>query len=454
MKLTSYLILALAFVSCAEQESFDVTTNLLKRNKKNTTYDNVLDYVDFMKDEKGGSRSMDSYSVSPYLNKDGDTIAYVVDYSEGWDLLSSDRRTPLVLASSPEGTFNKEEIKETDNLGYYWDEMEGFLTELKATPMTETDSLGQGWNALYVRNGSVPEENIVKTKAAFEEAYPGDNGYWVLLESETEIVEEVPLQRAITTEWNQDINMYIPQKVNEKGDSVHCKVGCVAVAGGQYLYYLHNKKNNPRYMVNDVSYNNSTKKYTFTGSSELVWEYMDNPYYGIHYVGILLGYIASEIGTIFGIEKSFANENQLSDFMNNKYGYNQSWHSYSSSTIVGILEREGAVIAVADGYDDKGEFSSHAFLIDGYRTKRTKTTSTYGWVGEDNMGQDTNDRDDEGNIIGYAFMTTQVTENTTSTIYMNWGQLITSYNNIGFNTAVTNWTMGENYYNSNKYILY
>lgn len=454
MKSVYYLFLTLAFISCTEQDDLNLITRL-NRDKKNTKYDNILDYVNYIKNGNKKSRSTSTYTVNPYLNDNGDTIAYVVNYDDGWDLLSNDRRAPLVLASSSVGNFNINQIEQANNLNDYWSDIEKSLTKLKSVPTSENDTLGQGWNALYVQNGSVKEEDIVKTKATFNETYPGTNGYWVLLESETRTISDEISSRVITNNWHQDLNSFIPQKQNEQQDSVHCKVGCVAVAGGQYLYYLHERNNNPRYMVDNVTYNHSTKTYSFSGNSENVWQYMTNILYGDYYVSIMLGYIASEIDMNFGINKSTVNEMNLSNFINRMYGYNFSWYPYSASTIINKLKQMGAVVAVADGYDyAEQENCAHAFLIDGYRVLTTETTSTYGWVGEDNLGQDTNDRDPGGNIVGYGFITTQTEETTTSTIYMNWGQSITLYNNIGFNVYATNWTMGDAYFNTNKMILY
>lgn len=452
MKVRHLLFLSLLVVSCTRsEEDFGLKFSPLRSTKKNTIYDNVIDYINFVKN--GNSRSTTAYSVNPYLNKNGDTIAYIINYNEGWDLLSNDRRTPMLLASSTEGTFNKAEIAKTDNFNSYLTDIEESLTTLKTIPETDSDVLGEGWNAFYVKNRSVADEDIVITKASAESTSPGENGYWVLLESETKTVSNVTSSRAITTNWYQDMKAYTPYKLNSKGVSVHCLVGCVAVAGGQYLYYLHNKNNNPRYMVNSGVYDSVNNKYVFTGNSEDVWENMTNPLY--YYADLMMGYIAEEIDTDFGIEKSSANEQNLSNFINSNYGYNLSWHSYSSSSIVNTLKQEGAVIAVADGYNtETNENAAHAFLIDGYKQVETETTSTYGWVGEDNKGNDTNDKDEEGNITGYAFMTTQTTSNVTSTIYMNWGQILTSYNSVGFNVNASTWTMGEYNYDGNKFILY
>lgn len=439
------------FASCYQHEDLNVSTIRVSREKKNTIYDNILNYADFIRNGKKHSRSLDSYTINPYLNNNGDTIAYIVNYAQGWELLSNDRRAPMVLASSPKGTFNIEDIKNTDNLNSFWSEMEKSLTQLKSTPTTDDDILGEGWNALYVKNESIPEENIVKTKAAFNETRPGENGYWLLLDSETITKSDEMSGHQITTEWNQYMNFYIPKKPNTAGDSIHCVAGCNAVAGAQYLLYLHDKYNNPRYMVDDGKYDAQTNSFIFSGSSDQVWNKMREPLLGTGNASIMIGYIAKEINTDFGLNLSTANIYHLINFINSKYGYSLTSHNYSSESIINILKQEGAILAAAWEYNNP---IGHTFLIDAYRILKTETTSTYGWVGEDNLGQDTNDWDSEGNPVGFAFITTQTVTNTNSSIFMNWGQIDDTYNDVGFSIYTTNWTMGEHAYNTNKLLFY
>ena len=46
-----------------------------------------------------------SSMLEPYV-MDGDTVAWIANYDEGWELLSNDRRSPLVLARSESGRFS------------------------------------------------------------------------------------------------------------------------------------------------------------------------------------------------------------------------------------------------------------------------------------------------------------------------------------------------------------
>lgn len=441
------------FFSCSEHEELESTVSV-EHTKKNTIFDNVTDYVHFVKNGGAKSRSAAMNSIVPYMNNNGDTLAYIVNYNEGWELLSNDRRTPLVLVSSNQGSFNLSEIKKNDNLNNYWSSMENDLTALKEKPITENDTLGTGWNAFYVENGSVSEENIVRTSEVYAEVTPGENGYWEVIESETKEISEVVSDRAITTAWDKGMNDYIPFKVNSVGQTVHCAPGCVAIAGAQYLYYLHYKNNNPRYMVDTGVYDSTTGQYIFSGSSETIWEQMNDILYGRYYASIMVGYVAKYVDTTFGINESSAEADLLQGLINS-YGYSLSWHSYSSSSIINIIKQHGAVISSIHGnYIGQTQDIGHAFIIDGYKTHITETTTTYGWVGEDNRGMDTNLRDPEGNVIGYGFTTTETTRNTDNRIYMNWGLESASHNHTSFAVDSYSWVLGDITYYKDKKILY
>ena len=115
MKKFIFSFFVLTLVACNEHDDIENAASI-ENIKKNTTFHNVTDYVHFVKNGGTKSRSAVMNSINPYLNENGDTIAYIANYDEGWELLSNDRRTPMVLASSDKGSFNLDEIKENDNL--------------------------------------------------------------------------------------------------------------------------------------------------------------------------------------------------------------------------------------------------------------------------------------------------------------------------------------------------
>lgn len=441
-------LFVLTLVACNEHDNLENGATI-KYTKKNTTFDNVTDYVHFAKNGGIKSRSTTMNSITPYLNENGDTIAYIANYDEGWEVLSNDRRVPMVLASSEKGSFNLDEIKKDENLNSYWNSIEEGLTTLKETPITENDTLGSGWNAYYIENEDIAEEDIVRTNATYALPVPGQNGYWVVLDSYTTTTKDEFSARAITTTWDQSMNSYIPKAINSQGQLVNCLAGCTAIAGAQYLYYLHHKNNNPQYMVDEGTYDASTNEFWFSGNSEEVWGYMEDLVCGPTYIHIFIGYVAKYITDMFGLSATYGDPDKLRGLINS-YGYNYSWNDYSSSSIINLLKQHGAIIAIASNSNG----SAHAFIIDGYRTTITETTTTYGWVGEDSNGMDTNLRDFEGNIIGYGITSTQTTRNIDDRIYMNWGQLAGTYNNTGFNTVTGSWSMGSSSFNNNRTVLH
>lgn len=108
------------------------------------------------------------------------------------------------------------------------------------------------------------------------------------------------------------------------------------------------------------------------------------------------------------------------------------------------------VYARADDASGKG---GHAFIIDRYQTITTTSISTYGWVGKDTNGNDTNEYDDEGNIIGYAFTYERVSKVVSVNFMMNWG-----WNGSGDNTACdatnhSNWYVDEYNFKDRRYFL-
>lgn len=446
-------LFVLTLVACNEHDNLENEATI-KYTKKNTTFDNVTDYVHFAKNGGIKSRSTTMNSITPYLNENGDTIAYIANYDEGWEVLSNDRRVPMVLASSEKGSFNLDEIKKDENLNSYWNSIEEGLTTLKETPITENDTLGSGWNAYYIENEDIAEEDIVRTSATYAELTPGENGYWEVIDSYTELISSEQSARGITTGWDKSMNEFIPLKTNNNGERVHCAPGCVAIAGSQYLFYLHNKYNNPRYMVDTGVYNESTNEYIFSGNSENIWADMEDLMYGRYFASIMVGYVAKYVDTSFNIDESEAEADLLQGLINS-YGYNYSWHTYNGSTIINILKQYGAVLASIHGnirYET--EDIGHAFIIDGYKTTITETTTTYGWVGEDNRGMDTNLRDPEGNVIAYGFTTTETTRNTDNQIYMNWGFESAAHNHESFIANSSSWNVGNLSFYREKKILY
>jgi len=70
------------------------------------TIDDINDYVYFvsLQDESAGTKK-EIVSINP-VTFDRDTAYYVLQYSEGWEVVSADKRGPIILAFSDTGDYD------------------------------------------------------------------------------------------------------------------------------------------------------------------------------------------------------------------------------------------------------------------------------------------------------------------------------------------------------------
>ena len=104
-----FALVAIAMCACSESTMMNEPDNpVLSRSNDQTptvsysvTPDMVCKYLNIAR--KG--KTIDS--ITPVI-EDGDTLAYVVQYTEnkGWDLISGDKRVAPVLASASSGILN------------------------------------------------------------------------------------------------------------------------------------------------------------------------------------------------------------------------------------------------------------------------------------------------------------------------------------------------------------
>ena len=91
------------------------------------------------------SRSAEDVRLIPYTI-DGDTVMYLANYDEGWELFSNDLRVPMVLMRSGEGSLYPEFI---DNPSFkaYFENTAAFLAELKKNSSIAADSIDADWSS-------------------------------------------------------------------------------------------------------------------------------------------------------------------------------------------------------------------------------------------------------------------------------------------------------------------
>lgn len=459
-KLLGFLLPILVLLSCSD-ESQEVSERISAMSNepiifpytgKTKLETDIRNYITKIKfgNMSGFSRTPRNYSLTPYIYK-GDTIMFIANYTSGWELYSADQRTPLIMASSDTGSFDTSDDSMAPAFKSYLNSVAEELYQIKQMDTAEGETYGL-WKMVSIKNEEVDPQMIEVTPHAVG-TQPG-SGYWVLLSTTTPVTSTSTSNRLTSTRWGQGTpwNVYVPY--SPENMSRHSVAGCTAVATAQYLYYLHYKNGRPASTVTTAAYQSSNNTYNYSGSSSSVWDQMakasNNT--GTNYAAVLIGYVGKSIDTDYHLNESLAYFSKALSFINNEgnYNYNQSSIDYSYVTNELIAGR--AVLACAQSYNEETrENEGHVFIIDRYRRTTTSSTSTFGWVGTDNLGQDTNEYDENGNVIGYSFFYDKENRTDSYDYLMNWGWDGSWDNTYCTASSGSDWNVGY-HFNTNRLI--
>lgn len=437
------------FASCSselEQTINDAFPNQIKKPETGVMT-NIKNYINHMGSNGIASRNANDCNISPYIHK-GDTVMYVASYSDGWELFSTDRRVPMVIMSSDTGTFNFNEIENSLAFSTYINSVAEELWQVKNSDNTEGGTFGL-WNLVSIQNNEVDLQKIrIADKARGTQ--PGEDGYWVLLETTTPITETITTNKLTSTQWGQNNpwNTKIPYSIDNP--SKIGPIGCEGVAAAQYLYYLHFKNGIPANTVTTAIYNSSNNIYTYSGNSSTIWNNMatssSGNYSAINNTAIFLGYVSKEIETDYYSMYGEASFLDAIDFINSQSGQNYYATTIDYDYVNAEIGAGRAVYARAENANGEG----HAFIIDKKRITCTTSTSTYGWVGKDNTGEDSNDYDEEGNIVGYSYFFEKENRIESTDYFMNWGWN-GNYDNVACTASSgSDWNVGYHFNSTRK----
>lgn len=399
------------------------------------------------------TRATNQYTLTPYVYE-GDTVMYIANYGEGWDVFSNDYRAPMILFSSDTGSFDMDNMAPA--LKEYILSTADELLQLQQSDAVPDTTCGL-WRTVVLRNEDVDPQRIQVSKRASAQgetrtsvhALVGENGYWQLLEHYISSSSTSITPKLTTTKWGQQYpwNVFIPYA--ENAPSVKGPAGCASVAVAQYLYYLHYATGVPTSTVTTATYNAATNKYTYSGASTSVWDLMaiDNTASttATNYTATFIGHVGKSINTVYKQEKGSASLSNSIKFINSQAGTKYSFKDYDNAYVSQELGAGRPVLTYAADAENEGK---HLFIIDRKRIDYFTTTSKYGWVGEDRTGSDTNEHDDDGNVIGYSYF--YEAQNTSSYLfyYMNWGWS-GSYDNVA---CSGDWYAGGYHFNDNRKI--
>ncbi|MBR4002096.1 MAG: C10 family peptidase [Bacteroidales bacterium] len=333
--------------------------------------DQIQNYANNFRPQSKSNDEPD-YTIMPYGELDDTPLVYIVNYGEGdgWQILSSDARTPAVIAEGERGHFS---LNEGSPAVRIW--MDCMSEDIAAVRKARDDEL------------SFSPEEIAANKQIWYGSSPskeGDEGYWAVTVSSQEIFYDSLSH--MTPHWDQyePYNAYCPLKSNSSTE--RAPAGCVAIAASEVLYYLHDIWNIPATMVNYGYCIGNTLSYEryFGGDSSTIWSQMDPGYSSLSAdaEALMIGYIGSVIDMTYWNNASFTLPAKIRTQLFSLYGITSSHGNYDVSTVKSNLENNLPVIVTASDYliPVPPDFDVHCFVIDGYMRTYKQYTYYHYWV--------------------------------------------------------------------------
>ena len=304
-------------------------------------------------------------------------LFYVMNYENGWEIVSADKRTPYLVAKGESGSFTMKDYQSTPwGTWMFSIGMDILNTRLNGTVVSheENDNL-RFWELI-----SNPERVLGSPSI---QSIPPDlipPGHYELVSTYTQFnYDSICVHHLTSTRWHQNLNDYVPYRT----DTTYLKAlaGCVAISGAQMLFYLHNNLGVPA-GAPDYAYcfgNIDSYQMGQSGNSTTIWNQMTT--YGNSYAAILVANAGTLVGMHYGNNGSSASTADLVDQYFGYYGIHCNYNNYDSDAIrTELIYRGMPIIARADSFVPFDTWSSaHSFIIDGYNYSRNKTTYVYEW---------------------------------------------------------------------------
>ncbi|MBD5359005.1 MAG: hypothetical protein HDR88_18765 [Bacteroides sp.] len=406
------------------------------------------------------TRASGQFSLTPYI-VEGDTVMYVAQYQDGWEIYSASHATEMVLFSSDEGRFDINDPNLPEQLHFLIEENASLIRQLMKK---DTYNVDPSWGPIAVPEEKIEHADVMALVDVDSNERTTINsgsvppGHWVLINIK-KLSESIDWHPSLTsTKWSQlePWNKYSKYCLDKADNTFkHSPNGCSAVAIAQYLYFTHYKDGIP---TSSAAYAISTSDgydYTFPVVTSTNWDKMakDSTNPGIDEVALLIGSIGRSINTTYGLAGSSTSEKDELRYLNSVYKNNTFTISdFNYINVRSSLANGYPVICSARSDMNRDgtptEEKGHVFLVDGYREIVSTYRYTYGLV-RDPLPAGATDpwiadlKDENGNIIVYAY-TKQVeaTSAAQSSISMNWGGEDSSYNYIYY-SPYENWRIGD-----------
>lgn len=378
------------------------------------------------------------YTMEPYCGSDGEPLVYIVNYGkgDGWQILSTDARTPAVIAEGDSGYFSLEDGSPAVRV---W--LDCMAADIAAVKRASDDQLN-------FSEEEIAAHRAVWGKEVSKEPVQGDRlpGHWVVdLVGTQEMVGDTLAH--MTPKWHQEApyNTYCPLKSNSTTE--RAPAGCVAVAAAEALYCLHNRLGSPTDMMSQGYCDGNVNNYyrLFWNPNNTIWSQMDSIYKPSYMdaipESILIGYVGQLVRMDYGDTASGAHMEHIQDYVLDSLHISSWYGNYAVDSVKRNLNHYLPVIVSATDWLIPLNNHNHCFVIDGYKKTFTRKTYYHHWETNDPTPIDPRSGGNHDPYYTYEDTTPEITS-----IRINWGwesQWCYPFYNEGWYSLTADWAIDD-----------
>lgn len=445
-----FILTGLALLLGACQSDFpDVGDNVDKPENSHVCSRNLAAIKNYLNNVRPTATRAGAISIMPYV-VNGDTVMYVANYEEGWEVFSNDNRLPMVLMKSETGSFNPYFLDRSNPFDCYFEDA---AKSLQSIGIDNTENPEGMWQVYSSTPTPTPTD-------------PGTGSQYTMVGMACETVkyEYTPKGGRLSTKWKKEypFNQYIPFFTD--GSNKHSLVGCGGVAVGQFVYFYQRYFNPSLTTVTDAVYDSSTNTYSFSGSSNSVWSLFDDgsdkemvkDSDRMKPTALFLGYIAKCIDTTFALndneeEGSGSSPSTCISYINMYCGTSFFDYSFDYDKLIKTLSAGLPVFTYSYGNRIQNGIvkqTGHGYLIDFAQTEYQDIYEVYVYTSSDPTKPDINPSNPVDNPYGpsldyyrmrYGSINyNKIMSNVNKWIKMNWGWGGES-DEILINSQLSNW---------------
>ncbi len=364
------------------------------------TAEDLENYVKFRRNSSKRS-NLTVKEVKSYGFDADQTLFYILNFDQGWEVVAADKRVQPSLAHGGSGEFTMDCDNEPMK---FWMNMlaNGVLqTRLGNTERgrdtsatAEKNSSGEQedtdhtsfWNTISPQNNTTRGDGNINTPTpgpldtlGIDIILPPQEVHRYFIPNAVVTDSHIStIGTQIPTQWGQGWpwNEYCPLKSDSNNNS-KVPAGCVPVALSQFLYYMATNVGWVLQAPTQAFCSGAIPFHTqsFGNLSTTAWSAMalnnrDN-YLKCDNTAKLIGYVGFISDTNYGNDGSGTSLNDLIDALSDYFNISCTKSSYDSSAVISELVSNPVI---ATGYRDVLSVHGHAWIIDAYRVITTQTT--------------------------------------------------------------------------------